>query len=117
MTDTGIGSWLSYSQYHAGYNTITGKVMALPGVYSPHLNNTRDLLVYLPPEDATVGAVLEEFRAGAGRRTGCPTMLGYGPRYLHSTGQLHKGGPNNGVFLIVTAEPAEDLPIPRASRR
>ena len=39
-------------------------------------------------------------------------MFGYGPRYLHSTGQLHKGGPNSGVFLLVTATPAEDLSIP-----
>ena len=39
-------------------------------------------------------------------------MFGYGPRYLHSTGQLHKGGPNAGVFVIVTATPASDLPIP-----
>jgi transaldolase/glucose-6-phosphate isomerase len=40
------------------------------------------------------------------------TTVGYGPRFLHSTGQLHKGGANNGVFLHVTAEDAEDLPIP-----
>jgi transaldolase/glucose-6-phosphate isomerase len=40
------------------------------------------------------------------------TTLGYGPRYLHSTGQLHKGGPNRGVFLHITAEDAKDLPIP-----
>jgi len=39
-------------------------------------------------------------------------MFGYGPRYLHSTGQLHKGGANNGVFVVVTADPTEDLPIP-----
>ena len=39
-------------------------------------------------------------------------MFGYGPRYLHSTGQLHKGGANNGVFLVVTAAPREDVPIP-----
>jgi len=39
-------------------------------------------------------------------------MFGYGPRYLHSTGQLHKGGANNGVFVVITAEPSEDLPIP-----
>jgi hypothetical protein len=39
-------------------------------------------------------------------------MLGYGPRYLHSTGQLHKGGANNGVFIVVVAEPSEDLAIP-----
>ena len=39
-------------------------------------------------------------------------MFGYGPRYLHSTGQLHKGGANNGVFVVVTAAADEDLPIP-----
>lgn len=40
------------------------------------------------------------------------TTLGFGPRFLHSTGQLHKGGPNNGVFLQITSDDAEDLPIP-----
>jgi transaldolase/glucose-6-phosphate isomerase len=40
------------------------------------------------------------------------TTLGYGPRFLHSTGQLHKGGPNRGVFLHVTADDAEDVEIP-----
>jgi transaldolase / glucose-6-phosphate isomerase len=40
------------------------------------------------------------------------TTLGYGPRYLHSTGQLHKGGSNRGVFLHITSEDANDLPIP-----
>ncbi|MBI2089357.1 MAG: bifunctional transaldolase/phosoglucose isomerase [Deltaproteobacteria bacterium] len=40
------------------------------------------------------------------------TTLGFGPRFLHSTGQLHKGGPNSGVFLQITSEDAEDLPIP-----
>jgi hypothetical protein len=40
------------------------------------------------------------------------TTLGYGPRFLHSTGQLHKGGPNSGVFIQITSDDAEDLPIP-----
>jgi hypothetical protein len=39
-------------------------------------------------------------------------MFGYGPRYLHSTGQLHKGGANNGVFVVITADHAEDVAIP-----
>ena len=42
-------------------------------------------------------------------------MFGYGPRYLHSTGQLHKGGPNSGVFLLVSATPVDDVPIPSES--
>jgi len=39
-------------------------------------------------------------------------MFGYGPRYLHSTGQLHKGGPNSGVFVMISTSPVEDVPIP-----
>ncbi len=46
------------------------------------------------------------------RRSGCVITHGYGPRYLHSTGQLHKGGPNTGLFLQVVDDPGEELPIP-----
>jgi transaldolase/glucose-6-phosphate isomerase len=45
----------------------------------------------------------------------CATTTGYGPRFLHSTGQLHKGGPDTGVFLQVTAADKVDLPIPEQS--
>ena len=40
------------------------------------------------------------------------TCLGFGPRYLHSTGQAYKGGPNSGVFLQITCDDAADLPVP-----
>ena len=40
------------------------------------------------------------------------TTVGFGPRYLHSTGQAHKGGPNTGVFLLITCDDREDLPVP-----
>jgi hypothetical protein len=40
------------------------------------------------------------------------TTLGYGPRFLHSTGQFHKGGPNTGLFLQLTSDDAVDLPVP-----
>lgn len=40
------------------------------------------------------------------------TCLGFGPRFLHSTGQAYKAGPNTGVFLQITCDDAEDLPIP-----
>lgn len=43
---------------------------------------------------------------------GLATTLGFGPRFLHSTGQLHKGGPATGLFLQITADPQADLPIP-----
>ena len=70
------------------------------------------LLVYLQPDAEAFADVLHALRHDVGIGTGCATMLGYGPRYLHSTGQLHKGGPNTGAFVIVTADGAQDLPIP-----
>jgi transaldolase/glucose-6-phosphate isomerase len=45
-------------------------------------------------------------------RTHLATTVGYGPRFLHSTGQLHKGGPNAGLFVQFTDEPADRLPVP-----
>jgi transaldolase / glucose-6-phosphate isomerase len=50
--------------------------------------------------------------ARARAQTGCVVTHGYGPRYLHSTGQLHKGGPNTGLFLQVVDDPGAELPIP-----
>jgi transaldolase/glucose-6-phosphate isomerase len=44
--------------------------------------------------------------------TGLATTLGYGPRFLHSTGQLHKGGPPNGLFLQLVDASDEDVPVP-----
>jgi glucose-6-phosphate isomerase/transaldolase/glucose-6-phosphate isomerase len=73
------------------------------------------LLAYLPPDEPASAAVLREFRVAVASATGCATMCGYGPRYLHSTGQLHKGGANNGVFVILTTDVDEDLPIPGES--
>jgi transaldolase/glucose-6-phosphate isomerase len=69
------------------------------------------LLAYLAPEPA-LERELQSLRRAVRDRTRAATMFGYGPRYLHSTGQLHKGGPNTGVFVLVTATPIEDLPIP-----
>jgi transaldolase / glucose-6-phosphate isomerase len=69
------------------------------------------ILAYLPPTPG-MAAQLQAVRAAWGRDLGCVTTLGFGPRYLHSTGQLHKGGPNTGLFLVVTADPAEDAEIP-----
>lgn len=70
------------------------------------------LLPFVAPHASAFADACERLRASVARRTGCATMFGYGPRYLHSTGQLHKGGPPSGVFIVVTAAPAEDLSIP-----
>jgi transaldolase/glucose-6-phosphate isomerase len=55
---------------------------------------------------------LHAIRLGVRDAKKVATTLGHGPRFLHSTGQLHKGGPDTGVFLQVTADVGEDLPIP-----
>lgn len=69
------------------------------------------LLAYLGPSPALAGA-LHRLRMQVRDRTRVATMFGYGPRYLHSTGQLHKGGANTGVFVLVSALPRVDFPIP-----
>ena len=57
--------------------------------------------------------ILQALRKWIKIKTGLATMVGFGPRFLHSTGQLHKGGANNGLFLVITADPVYDLEIPR----
>jgi transaldolase / glucose-6-phosphate isomerase len=69
------------------------------------------LLAYLP-QDRDVEALLQRVRAQIRDALGIATTLGFGPRFLHSTGQLHKGGPDSGIYLQITAEPSKDLPIP-----
>jgi len=62
--------------------------------------------------DRTHNTVLEELRDLLAQRAGRPVTFGWGPRFLHSTGQFHKGGPAIGVFLQITSVAAEDLAIP-----
>lgn len=62
----------------------------------------------------THGRALEALRATLGERLRLPVLLGYGPRYLHSIGQLFKGGPPAGLFLILTAAKVEDVAVPGA---
>lgn len=71
------------------------------------------ILSYLPVESDTLEAIAE-FRAAAGDRTQAATTLGVGPRYLHSTGQYHKGGADTGTFLVVTGEDETATPVPDA---
>ncbi len=62
--------------------------------------------------DPEIDRLIGELRARVMRRCNIATTMGYGPRYLHSTGQLHKGGPGSGLYLQLTAGPLEHLPIP-----
>ncbi len=69
------------------------------------------LQAFLPPTEET-SAQLQALRVQLRNRTARATMLGYGPRYLHSTGQLHKGDAGGGLFLMLTADEPEDVAIP-----
>ncbi len=62
--------------------------------------------------DREADADLENVARDLFERTGRPVTFGWGPRFLHSTGQYHKGGPATGVYLQVTATPAQDLEVP-----
>ena len=69
------------------------------------------ILAYLQMSDAHA-AVLQELRHLVRDATGSATCLQFGPRFLHSTGQAYKGGPNSGVFLQVTCDDPEDVEVP-----
>ncbi len=70
------------------------------------------LLAYLNRLDDDLAGRLQRIRHAVRDRHRVATCLGFGPRFLHSTGQAYKGGANNGVFLQITANPVRDLPVP-----
>jgi transaldolase/glucose-6-phosphate isomerase len=69
------------------------------------------LNVYLPRNGETIAA-LQEMRVAIRARTGCAVTAGFGPRFQHSTGQFHKGGPANGLFIQIIADAEKDMEIP-----
>lgn len=69
------------------------------------------IMAYVQITEGTEAA-LQELRIDLRNTYKVATTVGYGPRFLHSTGQLHKGGANNGVFIQITAEDHQDTPIP-----
>ena len=71
------------------------------------------LLAYVE-ETPEIDAALQALRVSLRDVTGCATTTGYGPRFLHSTGQLHKGGPDSGVFIQLTAPDKVDFEVPGA---
>jgi transaldolase/glucose-6-phosphate isomerase len=100
----------------AALEPASGARPSLAGYLKAHLDRLRPgdyfaLLAYLEMNDAherALGAIRHSVRD----RKRVATCLGFGPRFLHSTGQAYKGGPNSGVFLQLTAEDALDLPVP-----
>ncbi|GAA3615491.1 glucose-6-phosphate isomerase [Marihabitans asiaticum] len=95
------GDWLG------GAETVGDAVDALLGRLTP--SGYVAVMAYLSSE---VHPELEELADQLGERSGRPATFGWGPRFLHSTGQYHKGGPQNGVFVQITDEPDHDLAVP-----
>jgi transaldolase/glucose-6-phosphate isomerase len=69
------------------------------------------VLAYLEMNDA-VSDVVDRIRGRIRAAKSNAVTVGFGPRFLHSTGQAHKGGPNTGVFFVLTAEPGTDVDVP-----
>ena len=78
-----------------------------------HSGDYLALMAYIIENPANDKA-LQDIRSMLQDHLHIPTTLGYGPRFLHSTGQFHKGGPNTGLFLQLTADDIKDVPIPGA---
>src|ERR1700731_860640 len=76
-----------------------------------HAGDYFAMLGYITMNDANEKA-LQGIRLAVRDRKKVATVLGFGPRFLHSTGQAYKGGPNSGVFLQITCDDAIDLPVP-----
>ena len=93
----------------AGGRTLAGVLRAHLGRIGPG-----DYAAFLAYVEMTPGheAALQAMRTRVRDRYHVATCLGFGPRFLHSTGQAYKGGPNTGVFLQVTSDDARDLPVP-----
>ena len=70
---------------------------------------------FLAPTEGTDTA-LRHLASALAARLGTVVTVGYGPRFLHSTGQLHKGGPRSGLFLQIVDEPSDDLQVPDLHR-
>ena len=69
------------------------------------------IMAYLPDTDA-IRETVNRLRQRVMAKYGIATTMGYGPRFLHSTGQLHKGGPGSGIFLQLTQDHRSDITIP-----
>jgi transaldolase/glucose-6-phosphate isomerase len=95
---------------------LLGGGRTLAGVLRAHLARIRpgDYAAFLAYVEMTPGheAALQDVRTRVRDRYHVATCLGFGPRFLHSTGQAYKGGPNSGVFLQITSDDARDLPVP-----
>jgi transaldolase/glucose-6-phosphate isomerase len=100
----------------AALTAAAGRAPSAHALLDAHLSRVRPgdyvaLLAYIDMSEAHVRA-LQDVRHAVADRARVATALGFGPRFLHSTGQAYKGGPNTGVFLQITCDDGRDLPVP-----
>jgi transaldolase/glucose-6-phosphate isomerase len=100
----------------AALASAAGADKTVVGYLRAHLNRLKAgdymaLLAYVQMNEAHE-ATLQSMRTAVRNKKRVATCLGFGPRFLHSTGQAYKGGPNSGVFLQVTCDDKADLPVP-----
>lgn len=93
-----------------------GRISSITSFLGAHLGrlgpgNYFAVLAYVE-SNATNEDLLQTLRFAVGDKKRVATCLGFGPRFLHSTGQAYKGGPNSGVFLQVTCDASKDIPVP-----
>jgi hypothetical protein len=100
----------------ANLKSLAGSDRSLTGLLRAHLSQLSPgdymaLLAYVEMNSAHE-ETLQAMRHSVRDRKHVATCLGFGPRFLHSTGQAYKGGPNSGVFLQITCDDANDLSVP-----
>jgi transaldolase/glucose-6-phosphate isomerase len=114
MLDEGKPVWqgegfLAYTSSSAAGNSLGDVLKEFLARSKP--NGYVAINAYLPRGEEMIEA-LQKLRVAIRARTGNAVTAGFGPRFQHSTGQFHKGGPENALFLILTAEPEADFEIP-----
>lgn len=112
----GDGSSLYADNALASLLNQAAKGSSVSDLLAAHLQRARPgdyvaIMAYIPRKEEH-DRLLARLRTAVRDTTRAATTAGYGPRYLHSTGQLHKGGPDKGVFLQVTGEDDVDIDIP-----
>ncbi len=100
-------------EFYFDEHAATAVDMLMQFLAQAHAGDYLALMAYIPENSASDDA-LQNIRSMLQEHLHITTTLGYGPRFLHSTGQFHKGGPNSGLFLQLTADDVEDAPIPDA---
>jgi transaldolase/glucose-6-phosphate isomerase len=112
--DEGKPAWQAEDFFVYSSTSVNGKSLA--EVLNNYIRTAQPngyvaINAYLPRNREMIDA-LQKIRVGIRAKTGNAVTAGFGPRFQHSTGQFHKGGPNNALFLVITAEPEADFEIP-----